>query len=69
MGNIVKKDGFVYWVEGHKGFETYYNMGKDQDDERWNEELEVIEIEEKDDGMLEIVPKKTNKKTKKEDTE
>lgn len=31
MERIVKKDGYVYLVEGYDGFETYYNLGKDQD--------------------------------------
>lgn len=40
MEKIVKKDGYVYLVQDYdrKGFETYVNMGKDPDDERWNEE-------------------------------
>ena len=29
MGKIVKKDGYVYYVEGEKGFETFHNLGKD----------------------------------------
>ena len=32
MNTIIKKDGFVYLVEGEKqGFETFYNLGKDPD--------------------------------------
>ena len=40
MEKIVKKDGYVYFVQDYdrKGFETYVNMGKDPDDPRWNEE-------------------------------
>ena len=65
MPNVYKKmNGYVYLVENafQKGFETYHNMGKDPDDPRWYEELEIIE---KDD-IIEVVPKK-GKKTKKED--
>lgn len=38
MGRIEKINGFVYLVEGDKGFETFYNLGKDIDDPRWKEE-------------------------------
>lgn len=31
MQRIEKKNGYVYLVEGEKGFETYYNLGKDYD--------------------------------------
>ena len=31
MERIEKKNGYVYLVEGRKGFETYYNLGKDPD--------------------------------------
>ena len=33
-------NGYVYLVEGweKKGFEAYYNLGKDSDDPRWKEE-------------------------------
>lgn len=48
MGNIIKKNGYVYLVEGVKGFETYYRLGKDPD------ELEKEIVEDK--------PKKANKK-------
>lgn len=66
MGNIVKRDGFVYLVQGNKkGFETYYNLGKDIDDPRWKEDEEELEIVEKEDDIIEIKPKK-GKKTKKE---
>ena len=61
MEKIIKKDGYVYLVKGDKGFETYYNLGKDPDDPRWNEG-EDLEIVEKDD-IIEVVPKP--KKTKK----
>ena len=31
MEKIVKMNGYVYLVEGREGFETYHNLGKDQD--------------------------------------
>jgi len=39
MDKIVKKDGYVYLVENFykKGFETYHNLGKDPENERWKE--------------------------------
>jgi hypothetical protein len=64
MEKIIKKDGYVYAYDANdkKGFETFYNMGKDPDDPRWKEG-EDLEIVEKDD-IIEVVPKKgkTNKK-------
>lgn len=39
MEYILKKDGYVYLVRGDKGFETFYNMGKDPEDDRWAEDL------------------------------
>lgn len=40
MDKIIRRDGYVYLAENwdKKGFETFYNMGKDPDDERWLEE-------------------------------
>ena len=37
MEKIIKKDGYVYLVQDwdRKGFETFYNLGKDIDDPRW----------------------------------
>ena len=49
MEYIEKKNGYVYLVTGDKGFETFYNMGKDIDDPMWAEDK----------------PKKKRKKTKK----
>lgn len=42
MERIIKKNGFVYLVQDwdRKGFETFYNLGKDPDDPRWKEEEE-----------------------------
>ena len=42
MEKIIKKDGYVYLVQDwdRKGFETFYNLGKDPDDPRWKEEEE-----------------------------
>lgn len=43
MNKIVKMNGYVYLVEGwdKKGFETYYNLGKDPDDPKWKDEDET----------------------------
>jgi hypothetical protein len=64
MEKIIKKDGYVYAYDANdkKGFETFYNMGKDPDDPRWNEG-EVLQSVPKD-GIVDVVPKKgkTNKK-------
>lgn len=42
MENIIKKNGYVYLVQNwdRKGFETFYNLGKDPDDLRWFENEE-----------------------------
>lgn len=44
MEKIVKNNGYVYLVKDFekKGFETYYNLGKDPDSEMWKEEIEEI---------------------------
>jgi hypothetical protein len=64
MEKIIKMNGYVYSynLNDKKGFETFYNMGKDPDDPRWKEG-EDLEIVEKGD-IIEVVPKKgkTNKK-------
>jgi len=39
MHYIEKKNGYVWLVTGRKGFETFYNMGKDPDSEMWAEDL------------------------------
>lgn len=31
MDRIEKRNGYVYLVEGRKGFETFFNLGKDQE--------------------------------------
>lgn len=62
MERIEKIDGFVYLVKGDKGFETYYNLGKDPDDPRWYEDEEELEIVEKEDDIIEIKPKKAKRK-------
>jgi len=63
MEKIIKMNGYVYAYDANdkKGFETFYNLGKDLDDPRWKED-EDLEIVEKDD-IIEVVPK--SKKTKK----
>ena len=62
---FIKMNGYVYAYDANdkKGFETYYNMGKDPDDPRWFEDEEELVIIENDD-IIEVVPK--SKKTKKE---
>lgn len=41
MQVIKKINGYVYLVEGdRKGFETFYYLGKDPDDPRWQEKEE-----------------------------
>lgn len=41
MQVIKKINGYVYLVEGdRKGFETFYNLGKDPDDPMWQEKEE-----------------------------
>lgn len=49
MEKIVKKDGYVYLVQDYdrKGFETYVNMGKDPDDERWIEDTPIKKTKKK----------------------
>lgn len=43
MNKIIKRDGFVFLVEGdRKGFETYYNLGKDETDPMWKDEVDEI---------------------------
>ena len=63
MDKIIKRDGFVYEVVGDKGFETFYNLGKDIDDPRWYEDEEELEIVEKEDDIIEIKPKKRKRKS------
>lgn len=41
---IEKRDGFVYEKVGSKkGFETYYFLGKDPDDPRWQPKAKPVE--------------------------
>lgn len=42
MEKIIKKNGYVYLVQNwdRKGFETFYNLGKDPNDLRWFENKE-----------------------------
>lgn len=57
MEKIVKKDGYVYLVKNweQKGFETFYNLGKDPDcmekktKKKNEEEVKKNEEEEKKD--------------------
>lgn len=50
-------NGFIYLVEGEKGFETFYKVGKDPDSPIWAEEITELGIK----------PKKKNKKKKTEE--
>lgn len=63
MEKIIKMNGYVYAYDANdkKGFETFYNLGKDIDDPRWKEG-EDLEIVEKDD-IIEVVPKKGKRKS------
>lgn len=64
MEKIIKMNGYVYLVEGdRKGFETYYNMGKDPDDPRWEEDEEIIEVIDKGD-IVEIKHKNAKRQKK-----
>lgn len=64
MEKIIKMNGYVYLVEGdRKGFETYYNMGKDPDDPRWEEDEEIIELIDKGD-IIEIKHKNAKRQKK-----
>lgn len=67
MEKIIKMNGYVYAYDlnDKKGFETYYNLGKDIDDPMWDEGKD-LEIVEKDD-IIEVVPKKVKRKDKSED--
>jgi hypothetical protein len=43
MTRTERINGYVYLVEGdRKGFETFYNLGKDPDDPMWADELKGI---------------------------
>ena len=43
MDKIIKKNGYVYLVEGNiKGFEKLVLMGKDIDDPMWKEEAQEL---------------------------
>lgn len=42
MSYILRKEGYVYLVEGDKGFETFYYMGKDIDSPMWKDEVEEM---------------------------
>ena len=41
MDKIIRMNGYVYLVENwdRKGFETYYNLGKDENDPMWKDEV------------------------------
>lgn len=49
MEKIVKMNGYVYLVEGwdKKGFETYYNLGKDENDPMWKDEVKEMKFNKK----------------------
>ena len=51
MTRTERINGYVYLVEGdRKGFETLYNLGKDQDDTMWADEIKEINAK-KDDNQ------------------
>lgn len=51
MTRIERKNHYVFLVEGdRKGFETYYNLGKDPNDEFWADEIKEINAK-KDDNQ------------------
>lgn len=64
MEKIVRKNGYVYLVQDwdKKGFETYYNLGKDVDDPMWKDDEIIKEV------IEEIAEEKIKKRHKKEDT-
>lgn len=49
MNKIIRMNGFVYLVENwdRKGFETYYNLGKDPDDPMWKDEVKEMKFNKK----------------------
>ncbi len=69
MGKIISRNGYMYMVEGEKGFETFHNLGKDPNDPIWKEEIEEIKHEDEEievieikDDNIEIKPKKKTQK-------
>lgn len=56
----ISMNGYIYLVDGDGRFNTYYRMGKDPNDERWQEELKEIEMISIDEE--EKPKKKKNKK-------
>lgn len=71
MERIIRKNGYVYLVKGFKGFETYYNMGKDLDfeieEKPIEEEKPIVEIQTLEEKPIEEEKPKRTKKQKKED--
>lgn len=62
MTRIVKKDGFIFIVDGEVGRETWMNLGKDIEDPRWADEVAQMEFIKK-----EVDKPKKIKKSKKQD--
>ena len=53
MTRIECKNHCVFLVEGdRKGFETYYNLGKDPNDEFWADEIKEINESLKKKGYI-----------------
>lgn len=53
MTRIIKRDGFVFLVEGdRKGFETFYNLGKDIESPIWKDEVDEINESLKKKGYI-----------------
>ena len=49
MNKIIRMNGYVYLVENweNKGFETYYNLGKDENDPMWKDEVKEMKFNKK----------------------
>ncbi len=43
MGKIISMNGYIYLVEGDRGFEVYQNLGKDINDPRWADEVKEMQ--------------------------
>lgn len=54
MGKIISMNGYIYEVDGARGFEVYQNLGKDINDPMWENEIKEMNLEKK--------TKKTQKK-------
>lgn len=57
MNRIEKRDGYVYLVEDcdKKGFETYYNLGKDIDSPIWEDEVKEMNFKKRKNKKKDVV--------------